>query len=169
VNRRTVLPVCAVMTALATAGCGVETHTAGSEQTHTVSSGQTKTDTYTMVPTPVPVPRPQNPVEVAADVRALWRVPHATELDHVGRDTPRMRAARRLIGSFASDKVVPDKQAVEALLGKPDRGTADTTWRYLLSVRHPPDDACERDLEVEFRRDGALNGLTIYGEHCLSD
>jgi hypothetical protein len=161
-SRRTVLSVCAVMAALATAGCGQEAQTASSEQT--------ETDTYTGTPTTVPAPRPQNPAEVTDDVRVLWRASGATELDHASGQTPRMRAARRLIGSYASDKVVPDKQAVEALLGKPDRGTTSTTWRYLLSVRHSANDTCERDLEVEFRRDGALNGLTMDSdEHCLSD
>jgi hypothetical protein len=53
------------------------------------------------------------------------------------------------------------------------RGGACRRWwdhQHLLSVRHPANDTCERDLEVEFRHDGALNGLTMDGdEHCLSD
>jgi hypothetical protein len=161
-NRRTVLLICVVMTTLTTTGCGHDTQTAG--------SNHTATNSYTATPTTVPAPRPQNPAEVTEDVKALWHAPHATELAHASGATPRMRAARRLIGSYVSDKVVPDKQAVEALLGKPDRGTTSTTWRYVLSIRRPTNDTCERDLEVEFRRDGALNGLTMDGdEHCLSD
>lgn len=140
------------------------------QETDNTAAKPTKTDNYTAIPTTVPAPRPQDPEKVTDDVKALWQAPHAAELVHASGTTPRMRAAQRLIGSYASAKVVPDKQAVEALLGKPDRGTTGTTWRYLLSVRHLPNDTCERDLEVEFRRDGALNGLTMDDEErCLSD
>jgi hypothetical protein len=137
----------------------------------TTTGDGTSTVTYTAEPAPASAPRPQDPAEVIRDVKALWHRPHATRLDRADGTTPRMRAALRVIRSFVSTKVMPDKRAAAALLGTPDRGRTRTVWRYLVSIRHPSAlDTCVRVLEVEFLRDGTLSGLTMDGdEHCLSD